>query len=64
VESARCACCRMGGSPRAPMWDPSTGAEIARLETDAPINCVTVLPAGRLIAGDNLGRLHWLEVVD
>jgi hypothetical protein len=31
---------------------------------DAPINCISALPAARLIAGDDLGRLHWLEIVD
>jgi WD40 repeat protein len=45
------------------LWDPTTGAETARLETDAPINCVTALPSGGLVAGDRIGRLHWLEVV-
>jgi hypothetical protein len=34
------------------------------LETDAPINCISALPAARVIAGDDLGRLHWLEIVD
>jgi len=33
-------------------------------ETDAPINCISALPAARVIAGDDLGRLHWLEIVD
>jgi WD40 repeat protein len=46
------------------LWDPNSGAETAHLETDARINCLTALPAAHLIAGDTLGRLHWLEVVD
>jgi WD40 repeat protein len=53
-----------GGDHTIRLWDVSTGAETAMLETDAPINCVTPLPAARLIAGDDLGRLHWLQVVD
>jgi hypothetical protein len=44
--------------------DPDTGAEAAKLETDAPIYCITALPAARLVAGDAIGRLHCLEVVD
>jgi hypothetical protein len=27
-------------------------------------NCISALPAARLIAGDDLERLHWLEIVD
>jgi WD40 repeat protein len=46
------------------LWNPNIGVETARLETDASINCLTALANTRLIAGDNLGRLHWLEVVD
>jgi WD40 repeat protein len=46
------------------LWDLNTAAETTNLETDAPINCLTALSVARLVAGDNLGRLHWLEVVD
>ncbi len=46
------------------LWDVKTGAEIACLETDAPIACLLALSTSRLVAGDSLGRLHWLEVVD
>ena len=35
-----------------------------RLEIDAPIPCIAALPSGRLVAGDAIGRLHWLEIVD
>jgi hypothetical protein len=57
------------GSLRAPGTtrsgcDPSTGAETANLETDAPINSIIALPAACLVAGDAIGRLYWLEVVD
>jgi len=34
------------------------------LETDVPITSIIALPAARLVAGDVIGRLHWLEVVD
>ena len=48
---------------------PNTGAQGARMEVDAAVNCLAVLPAverggWRLIAGDAIGRLHWLEIVD
>src|SRR5271166_4379468 len=46
------------------LWDVTAGAETARLETDAPISCIAALPSGRLVAGDAIGRLHWLEIVD
>jgi WD40 repeat protein len=46
------------------LWDLATGVETASLQCDAPITCLTALSGDRLIAGDNLGRLHWLEVVD
>ncbi len=45
------------------LWDPTTGAETARLEVDAGIIGLAALSDGRLVAGDSLGRLHWLEIV-
>jgi WD40 repeat protein len=46
------------------LWDVAL-REISRLEVDAPIHCLAALRSnGRLIAGDQLGRLHWLQVVD
>jgi WD40 repeat protein len=46
------------------LWDLAAGIETARLDADAPIRCLTSLPSGRIVAGDVLGRLHWLEIVD
>ena len=46
------------------LWDMNTGAEITRLEVDAAVFCLTALPEGGLVAGDNSGRLHWLEILD
>jgi WD40 repeat protein len=47
------------------LWDVAVQQEISRLEVDAPIGCLTALPSdARLVAGDVLGRLHWLEVID
>ena len=49
------------------LWDVKRGAEaakeIARLEIDAIVFCLIALSDGRLVAGDQLGRLHWLEIV-
>jgi WD40 repeat protein len=46
------------------LWDLTTGAEIARLEIDAPVRCLITLSNIRFVAGDALGRLHWLEVAN
>jgi WD40 repeat protein len=46
------------------LWDVKTGAETARLEVDAALNSVAALPDGRVVAGDELGFVHWLEIVD
>ena len=46
------------------LWDVASGAEITRLEVDAAVLSLLVLPDGRLIAGDGLGQLHWLQVLD
>jgi WD40 repeat protein len=45
------------------VWDLSTLREITRLEVDAAVPCLSVLPDGRLVAGDQMGRLHWLKFV-
>jgi hypothetical protein len=41
-----------------------TGTESARLEIDAPVHYLITFSAARCVAGDRLGRMHWLEVVD
>lgn len=51
------------------LWDSRTGHEIIRLEVDAPVLCLCALPSlngsgRRLVAGDEIGRLHWLEIVE
>jgi WD40 repeat protein len=46
------------------LWDPASGAAIARLEVDVAVTCLAALPNGSLVAGDELGRLHWLVVVE
>jgi WD40 repeat protein len=46
------------------LWDIEAGCEIAHLEVDAPVRCLAPLPDRRLVASDQLGRLHWLDIVD
>jgi WD40 repeat protein len=59
------------------LWDPGSvsgagprsGKEIARLEVDAGVLSLCALPAldGKgchLVAGDLIGRVHWLEIVE
>jgi NB-ARC domain/APAF-1 helical domain/WD domain, G-beta repeat len=47
------------------LWDVALQQEISRLEVDAPIMCLTALRSdSRFIAGDQLGRLHWLQIID
>jgi WD40 repeat protein len=49
------------------LWDLVRGEEFSRLEVDAPIRCLAGLNAlddHCIVAGDELGRLHWLEVVE
>ncbi len=45
------------------LWDVVKGTEITRLEIDAAISCLLALSDNRLVAGDALGRLHWLKVL-
>jgi WD40 repeat protein len=44
------------------LWNLKTGEEIARLEFDAAIFRIAELSDDRLVAGDQRGRLHWLEI--
>lgn len=51
------------------LWDSTSGKEITRLEVDAAVRCLCTLPATdgqgcRLVAGDALGCLHWLEFIE
>jgi WD40 repeat protein len=45
------------------LWDMPAEREITRLEIDAPVLCLATIADNRLVAGDQLGRLHWLELV-
>ncbi len=46
------------------LWNPATGHQLCLLEVDAPVLCLAALPDCRLVAGDEIGLLHWLEIVD
>ena len=46
------------------VWDTNTGAQITRLDVDASIQCLTVRHMDEVVAGDTLGRLYWLKVLD
>jgi len=46
------------------LWDVKIGAETACLEFDATVRSVAALPDGRVVAGDELGFVHWLKIVD
>jgi hypothetical protein len=46
------------------LWDLKPCKDIARLEIDAPANALISTAPHRLIAGDQRGLLHWLEVRD
>ena len=45
------------------LWDTGSGIEITRLEIDAPVLCLAALSDGSLVAGDQIGNLHWLQIV-
>src|SRR5207245_11297120 len=44
--------------------DADSGHEIARIEVDASVLCLTALSDHRIVAGDSLGRLHWLDILE
>jgi WD40 repeat protein len=45
------------------LWDLNTLQEIGRLELDAYVTSLAVSgQSGRIIAGDEIGHLHWLEI--
>jgi WD40 repeat protein len=47
------------------MWDVAASVEIARLEVDAnAVTCLAAYLPSQFVAGDGIGRLHWLEIVD
>ncbi len=44
------------------VWDPQTGQRLATFHADARLECVAAgFGFGDLVAGDSVGRLHWLH---
>ena len=50
----------IGNSVR--IWDVSTFEELARYKLEARATCLSVLPTGELMAGDDRGQIHVLGV--
>jgi WD40 repeat protein len=47
------------------LWDLTTNSECTRLEIDAAVTTLlSIAEHNLLIAGDNFGNLHWLEILD
>jgi WD40 repeat protein len=47
------------------LWDLSGGGQLARLDLDAPCTALAVAPDGHtIVAGDSLGRIHFLQIED
>jgi hypothetical protein len=45
------------------LWDVAARRELTRLDVDTAVHCLAILAEGRLVAGDRLGLLHWLEIL-
>ena len=46
------------------LWDVAAGAETARLYLDASANVIAAPRPNLIVAGDGIGRMHWLEIAD
>lgn len=46
------------------LWELKAGTEITRLEVDAAALTLSVLSERRLVVGDAVGSLHWIEILD
>jgi hypothetical protein len=45
------------------VWDLAGGRSVAAFSADASIGCCAITPDGmRLVAGDNLGMVHFLSL--
>lgn len=45
------------------VWHRSSGIEVAKLEFDAAITAIKVIPGGTIVAGDNFGGMHMLRFI-
>ena len=46
------------------LWDVAAAAETARLDLDAPASVIAAPRPNLIVAGDSIGRIHWLEIAD
>jgi WD40 repeat protein len=46
------------------LWDVDAGREIARFHADSGMRAVAAAPDGLIVAGDKMGRLHSLRLVE
>lgn len=46
------------------VWKAESGGEIASFTCDAPAGGCAMIGSSRIVAGDGLGRIHWLELVE
>jgi WD40 repeat protein len=46
------------------LWNLVNTKKTCSIEVDGTVLCLAALPDGRLVAGDELGQLHWLQIVN
>lgn len=46
------------------VWSTESGTEIASFTCDAPAGGCTIIGNDRIVAGNGLGRIHWLELLE
>jgi WD40 repeat protein len=46
------------------VWSLETGAQVGAFTSDAPAGCCAFIDNTCLVAGDELGRLYWLALVE
>jgi WD40 repeat protein len=46
------------------IWNLAAGTETTGIEIDAPVRAIVAVAPNLIVANDDLGLLHWLEVVD
>lgn len=45
------------------LWNPNTGELLDNLDTDTKVTTILGVADGSLVAGDAMGRIHWVDVV-
>jgi WD40 repeat protein len=62
LPGQRLASCSADNTVR--IWSTIDGSEVSRLEVDAPVQSLAMLKQDKLIAGDRLGRIHRIEIIE